>query len=253
MFNATFEISLLPRQVTLKRSRNLPCEKKENPAKILTSVAGENSQDWAIGACHELLASNRHSANLQVTFSDIWVRYDLIKLGVTEISDQDATSLARAQFSRHYPGADSASWPLRLARQGQQILVAGMNPSLLTALTQMAVKNGKKLVRVEPLFATVFDAHEKEIIGSEGWILFDEPGMLIAVFVEKEQMISLHCQRVEENDRDQSAHQLLERQAALMARPAGKVRIYSYSGVPLGLPEPWHVSQFRLVDPHGIA
>jgi len=253
MFKATFEISLLPRQVTLKRSRRLPVEKKDNPTKTLPTATSENLQDWAIGACHELLASNRHSANLQVTFSDIWVRYDLIQLGGTEISDQDATSLARAQFSRHYPGADSASWPLRLARQGQQILVAGMNPSLLASLTQLALNNGKKLVRVEPLFAKVFDAHEKEIIGTEGWILFDEPGMLIAVFVEKGQLSSLHCQRVAEDERDQSAHQLLERQAALIARQAGEVRIYSYSGVSLGLPEPWHVSQFRLIDPHGIA
>ena len=128
-----------------------------------------------------------------------------------------------------------------------------MNPSLLAALTQMALTTGKKLVRVEPLFAMVFDQHEKEIIGSDGWILFDEPGMLIAVFLEQGQLISLHCHRCEEDDRDQSAHQLLERQAALIARHRGEVRIYSYSGgVPLVLPKPWHVSQFRLVDPLGM-
>lgn len=246
MFGSLLKIHLMPQQVALTRSRRWLRGDGEKPSEIKFDVAIEDQQGWAIEACRKLLSRDHHAGNLHVTFSDLWARYDLIQLGETELSDEDAMSLARAQFSRHYPGADSAAWPLRLARQDKRMLVAGMDPSLLVAVKQLAAASGKRLVQAEPLFARVFDQHEKELSGADGWILFDEPGMLIAAFMEQGQLLSLHCQRSDEGEREKAAHLLLERQAALLSRPAGEVRIFSYTGIPLALPEPWHGSQLRI-------
>jgi hypothetical protein len=253
MFNAILEIHLLPQQVALMRPHRLSRGGGGEPLEIKTGSATAGQPGWAIEACRELLEDVQHAGNLQVIFSDLWARYDMIRLGEAEISNDDAISLARAQFLRHYPGADAATWPLRLARQGKQMLVAGMNPELMSAVTQMAAAKGRKLVSAQPLFAKVFDQHEKELAATDGWVLFDEPGMLIAAFVENGQLLSVHSLRSDAGEREKSAHLLLERQAALIARPATEVRIYSYSGAPLALREPWHVSRFRIIGRAGAS
>ena len=247
MFKTLLKIHLMPQQVTLTRSRRWQQEDGTKPSEINTHEANEHSQEWAIEACRKLLGQDSDTGNLHITYSDLWARYDLIQLGEAALGDEDALSLARAQFSRHYPGADSASWPLRVARQGKKMLVAGMNPSLLTAVKLLAVESGKCLVRAEPLFAKVLDQYEKVLTGTDGWILLDEPGMLIAAFMERGHLFSIHSQRNDEVEREKAVQLLLDRQAALISRPAGEVRIFSYSGIPLALQNPWRISQFCII------
>lgn len=249
MFGANFEIHLMPQQAILVRSPRQLNGSMEQPLETRTNVAPKDQMAWISEACGSLLAQHQCAGNLNITFSDLWARYDFIQLGEAELSDEDAMLLARAQFSRHYPDADSALWSLRLARQGKQMLVSGMNPSLLATVKQLAVASGKRLVRAEPLFAKVFDQYEKELARSDGWVLFDEPGMLIAAFVEKGLLFSLHCQRNDDSERGEATHLLLERQAALISRPAGVVRVFSYYGAPLALQYPWCTSQFNIVGP----
>lgn len=250
MFGANLEIHLMPQQVALRRSRRWLRGSAEKPLEAKADLAPEDQMAWFTEACGGLLAQDqRAGGDLHVIFSDLWARYDLITLGEAELSDADAMLLARAQFSRHYPGADSALWPLRLARQGKRMLAVAINPALLAALQQIASASGRRLVQAEPLFTRVFDQHEKEIAGSDGWILLDEPGMLIAAFMEQGQLLSLHCHRCDDG-REEAAYLLLERQAALLSRPSGEVRIFSFSGSPLALREPWRTSQFRVAGAH---
>lgn len=238
MFVPFLEIYLMPQQVILRRSHRGLRGSVEAPLETKTELVHEDQIAWLTEACSGLLAQNRHAGNLHVIFSDLWARYNLITLGEAELSDEDAMSLARAQFSRHYPGADSALWPLRLARQDKRMLAVAINPALLAAIKQIASASGRRLVQVEPLFARVFDQYEKELAGSDGWVLLDEPGMLIAAFIERGQLLSLHCQRCDDG-REEAAHLLLERQAALLSRPSGEVHVFSFSGSPLALREPW--------------
>lgn len=176
-------------------------------------------------------------------FSDLWARYDLLVLGDSALSDADAMSLARAQFARQYP-ADAARWTLRLARQGTQMLVCGIPSTLLSDLQQLATRTHQRLTHAEPLFAQVFDQRQAELQSYQGWLLLDQPGLLLLAYVERGLLHSLHSQRCDEAQRELSAHQLLTRQAALLNRPAADVRIWSYSGAPLALRQPWHIAQF---------
>jgi hypothetical protein len=248
--NALLEIQLMPQRVVLTQERGGLRGTGKNSFEIKSDVNIENCQEWAIETCRELLAQKPLAGNLSVTFSDLWTRYDLIQLGEATLSEQDAISLARTQFSRHYPNSDSDTWPLRLSQQGKRILVAGMNPLLLDAIKQLASTSGKRLVRAEPLFSNVFDQYEKKLATSDGWILFDEPGMLIAAFMEQGQLSSIHSQRCNESDRTEAAQLLLERQAVLIARPAGAVRIFSFADSPLVLNKPWTTSQLHQVGRH---
>lgn len=252
MFGTLLEIQLMPQRIALRRPHRGLRGSAEKPLETKTDIVPEDQMAWLTEACCGLLAQERSRGNLHVFFSDLWARYDLITLGEAELSDAEAMSLARAQFSRHYPGADSASWPLRLARQGKRMLAVAINPALLAAIQQIASTSGRRLARAEPLFACVFDQYEKELAGQDGWMLLDEPGMLIAAFVEQGQLLSLHCQRCD-GDREEAAHLLLERQAALLSRPSGEVRVFSFSGTPLALREPWRTGQFRMVGDTGAS
>jgi hypothetical protein len=244
MLGNPIEIHLMPQQVTLLQAqRRLPVDNaKIHACKI--APATEASQEWAIETCRDLLAQQNVNGNLHVTFSDLWTRYVLIRLGDAGLSDEDALSLARVQFSRHYPGAEAASWPLRLSMQGRQLLVTGIDPVLFNALKELALTAGKRLIRAEPLFGRIFDQYESELAKTDGWVLLDEPCLLLVAYIEHGQLFSIHSQRSEPHEREKSALLLLERQAALIARPAGEVRIFSYSGTPFTLSKPWHTSRF---------
>lgn len=240
---------LMPQQVVLRRSHRGLRGSAEKPLETKTDLVPEDQMAWLTEACSGLLAQDQRAGNLHVIFSDLWARYDLITLGEAELSDDEAMSLARAQFSRHYPGADSTLWPLRLARQGRRMLAVAINPALLAAIQQIASASGRRLALAEPLFARMFDQYAQELQNSDGWVLLDEPGMLIAAFIEHGKLFSLHCQRCDD-EREEAAHLLLERQAALLSRPSGEVRVFSFSGSPLALREPWRTSQFRIVGAH---
>jgi hypothetical protein len=249
MFRNNTEIHLMPQQVTLRQTHGFMNRMGETLVENHGDTTIEDPQNWAIEACHALLAQNQKRGNLHVIFSDLWARYELIQLGEAELSDQDLMSLAQAQFSRQYPVGDSAAWPLRLSLQEKRLLIAGMNPALYEAVTKLATSSGKKLAQAEPLFAKMYCQFEKEITKTEGWILLDEPEMLLVAYIEQGQLFSIHSQRCDHSEREKTAKQLLDRQAALISRPAGAVRIFSYSGSPLALKEPWLSSQFRIVGP----
>lgn len=240
---------LMPQQVALRRPHRGLRDRAEKPLEAKTDLAPEDQMAWLTEACGGLLVHDQRAGGLHVVFSDLWARYDLITLGEADLSDEEAMSLARAQFSRHHPGADSALWPLRLARQSRRMLAVAINPALLAAIKQIASVSGKRLLQAEPLFAHVFDQYVQELQNLNGWVLLDEPGMLVAAFLERGQLLSLHCQRCDD-EREEAAHLLLERQAALLSRPSGEVCVFSFSGAPLALREPWRTGQFRLVGAH---
>ncbi len=242
MFGANLEIHLLPQQAILLRSPRWQGGAAEKLSEIKAHTTRADNLDWTMEACKELLEhAPKGRASLRLFFSDLWARYHLIQLGSAALNDKDAMALARVKFSRCFPGADYALWPLRITRQGERMLLAGMNPALLTSIQHLAASTGKRLAGVEPLFTRIYDRHLHTL--SEGWILFDEPGMLIAAFIEQGLLLSLHCQRISEFERDQAAPLLLERQAALIGRPASEVHLISYSGATFALREPWRIKQ----------
>lgn len=248
MPGSRLEIHIMPQHAVLLRTNRWLRGAVEKLSEIRAQAYMEDNQAWDMRHCGELLDHASGGGNLHVVFSDLWARYHLVQLGDTVLNEKDAMALARAQFICHYPGADYSLWPLRLAQQGKRLLVAGMNPLLLDAIRQMTISSGRRLVRAEPLFARVFDQYQKELAGSDGWILFNEPGMLIVAFMEKKQFISLHCQRREEGESGKAAQLLLERQAALIDRPAGEVRSFSYYCAPPTLLEPWRVRQLSCIS-----
>lgn len=248
MFGTVHDIQIMPQQVVVKRLQRRLFKVVKTALEARSETKSADQIEWGIDACRELLARDRCSGNLQVTFSDLWARYDLFSLGENELSDEDTLSLARAQFASQYPAA--SAWPLRLAQQGKQLLVVGMNPALLAALEQVAADSGCRLVQLAPWFARVLNDYEKEIGQEDGWVLFDEPGMLIVALLNKGLLTSMHCQHCDDDQRESTAQLLLNRQTALLGHPAGEVRIFSFSGSPLVLQEPWRCSQFLIVSPH---
>lgn len=248
MFGTIHTIHLMPQQVVASQ---LPRRFSNAAAAILEAqslIKVDDAIEWATGALQELLAKNKLSGKLHIAFSDMWVHYDLFSLGENELSDEDAGLLARTQFASQYPAA--ADWPLRLAQQGRQLLVAGVNPSLMAAIERVTADSGCRLARLEPWFAKVLDSYEKELVKADGWLLFDEPGMMIVALLKQGVLTSLHCQYCANDLRESTAQLLLNRQSALLGYPAGEVRIFSFSGAPLALLEPWRCSQFLICPPH---
>lgn len=248
MFGAVYVIHLMPQQVVVSQ---LPRRFSKADTEILEArneIKVDDDIEWATDALRGLLSQNSLSGKLHIAFSDMWVRYDLFSLGKNELSNEDAGMLARAQFASQYPAA--ADWPLRLAQQGRQLLVAGINPSLLAAIEQVAADSGCCLTQLEPWFAKVLDSYEKELTKTDGWLLFDEPGMLVVALLKQGELISLYCQHCAEDQRESAARLLLNRQSALLGYPAGEVRIFSFSGNTLALQEPWRCSQFLIASQH---
>jgi hypothetical protein len=252
MIGNPIEIFLLPQQVVLRQPRRWFRGAKIERSIIRDDLAQDDTHQWAVGACSRLLKDEKlRRRNLVFIFSDLWMRYDLIQLGDNGLTDKDALALANVQFLRQYPATETTVWPLRLARQNHRMLVAGMNPSLFSALSEMSTQTDNRLLGAEPLFARIFDQHSAARGATDGWLLFEQPGLLMVAFIEQGQLVSLHSQRCAEAERAKTAQLLLDRQSALINRPVGAVRIGSFSGKPLTLSEPWHCSQFLLVGPFG--
>jgi Tfp pilus assembly protein PilN len=244
MFRAPLKIHLMPQQVVLKRPHRWFPNREAETVNVETGInPNEGQSTCAIAACTELLGQEAHSGKLQITFSDLWARYDMIPLGETALSDEEAMLLARGHFSNTYPDTGSAAWPLRLAQKRQQLLISAVNPTLLEALKQMTTSSGNQFVQAQPLFIHVLDQYAHNLSSYDGWMLLDEPGLMIAAYLERGQLLNLRCQRCD-GAHENTAQTLLERQAALLSKPAGEVRIFSYSGRPLPLRMPWHSSQF---------
>lgn len=242
MFGASLEIQLTPQRVSLRKKHGYFGTRLGEAWEIMVEPAGENQPSWhpAVAACAELHAKQRPK-DLHFVFSDLWVRYDLIQLGPNELSDAEAISLAQAHFIHLYP--DLASWPLRLALQGKQLLVAAMDPAFLAALRESAATMCKRVSGAEPLFSRVFDLHARELSNFDGWMLLDEPGILIAAYIDKGLLLSFRSQFCEDR-RAEAADLLLKRQEALLGKPATRdVRIYSCMDHPVSLGEPWHCKQ----------
>lgn len=247
MFGTSIEIQLTPQRVSLKRRRyGLRSRFEEVQAIAVAPVCDDRQPSWhsAVAACAELQAGQQ-AKDLQFVFSDIWVRYDLIQVGVNELSDAEMISLAQAHFTHLYP--DIASWPLRLARQGKQLLIAATDPAFLGALEESANMSGKQMSRAEPLFSRVFDLYAAELSDFDGWMLLDESGVLVAAYVEKGKLLSFRSQLCESR-REEAAHLLLKRQEALLERTATKeVWIFSCTDHPLSLGEPWRSSRITTI------
>lgn len=200
-----------------------------------------NPIDWAATATRELIIKNQLSGALNIAFSDKWVRYDLVALGKMNLSDAESASLARAQFNEQFP--DALDWPLRLTRHGEQLLVAGINPLLLSAAQQISVDCKYRLNSLEPWFVSMWNKHEKTIRQLDGWLLFEEPEVLLVARIKQGNLVHLHSQPFDDNQRESSAQLFLDRQSALLEHPPGLVHIFTYSGNQLKLKAPWHSVQ----------
>ena len=237
------EILLTPRLITLRRTSINRW--RQTGARIQSEPVeqAENGADWraAVAALGKVLAGEEtRGARLQIAVSDLWVRSHLIPAASSGLSEDEMLLLARTHYSRQYPEGGQESWAFRLALQGTRLLAAGIESELLQALNGIKAPGGAKPSRIEPLFAWTYDRHEKALAGTRGWMLLDEPGMLTAAYVERGQLMSLHCQRCEA-DQDEMALQLLERQRALLAQQSVEVRVFSVDARPIRLPAPWRV------------
>lgn len=203
----------------------------------------ETSADWraAVAALGSALASEaRHGTRVHIALSDLWVRSHLMPAISTSLNEDEMPLLARTHFARQYPESGQSNWTFRLALQGTRLLAAGMESELLEAIKEISAKAGARLSRMEPLFSWVYDRYEKALADASGWMLLDEPGMLTLAFVEHGRLMSLHCQRCE-NDQDEVAVRLLERQSALLAQQSIEVRVFSIGARLIHLPAPWRI------------
>ena len=188
----------------------------------------------ALAACAQLLAPER-GRRIRIVLSDLWVRYCLIQTdAAASLADDELLALARGQLSRQHP--DTAGWPLRVALQGDALLAAACRPDVVEALQALADKSGVRLAGIAPLFSHLLDGAAP----APGWLLLEEPGLLLGALVRAGGGIALHSARLDD-DAGATALRLLDRQAALLGAAAGEVRLFSGSARPLALPPPWRI------------
>ena len=245
------EITLLPRMLIFARRSIAPWRRGTRPAGFEPIESASPGADWsaAVLALGKVLAREaRPGARVNIALSDLWVRSHLMAVSARNLNEAEMLLLARGHFARQFPEAGQDSWTFRLARQGSCLLAAGMESALFQALAEVCARAGARLGRVEPIFGWVYDRSEKILANSTGWMLVDEPGLLCLAAVEKGQLMSLHCQRIEA-DQDLVALQLLERQSALLALSTTEVRVFSLVERLIRLPAPWRVVlQQKVVD-----
>lgn len=206
-----------------------------------------NPIEWAAAACADLMINNQLSGALNIVFSDKWVRYDLVSLGKINLNDAESESLARAQFNNQFP--DALNWPLRLTRHGEQLLVAGIHPALFSSIQRIALDSKCRLNRLEPWLAHIWNTHEKTIRKIDGWLLFEEPGLFIVTLLKQGQLTHLHTQPFDDKQRESSLQLLLDRQAALLEHPPGRVHVFSDSKNLPVLSNPWQYQQLDIEPP----
>lgn len=207
--------------------------------------------DWraCVAALGKVLNSEaRHGTRVHIAVSDLWVLSHLMPATATSLNEDEMQLLAQTHFARQYPEIGPNHWLFRLARQGTRLLAAGMESELVAAIKEISTNAGAQLSRLVPLFCWAYDRFEKALTNTTGWVLFEEPGMLTLAFVEQGRLMSLHCQRYE-NDRDEIAVRLLERQSVLIARQSIEVRVISVDSRQIRLPAPWQIVwQQRILD-----
>ncbi len=220
MLDSGGEIRIMPDRVTASfRSSVVADRMLHQPA----------SWQEAVAAAREVLPGWK---KVGFVFSDLWVRYDMVKLGNGLMDKKDMDLLARAHFASSHP--DCASWPLRHSLCGEYLLMCAMDPELFAAMQALSSDSGASLVRAEPLFSTLFDGASRDLSDFSGWLLIDEPGMLIACWIEKGSPVSIH-QRLAEGDRGEAATLLLQRLSALLGLQSQEVRILSCMEEPIAL------------------
>ncbi|MBI4983980.1 MAG: hypothetical protein HZC24_01130 [Rhodocyclales bacterium] len=193
----------------------------------------------ALAAAAPLLAAER-GRRIRIVVSDLWLRYSLIPVAAAaSLADAELTALARGQMARQHP--DTVAWPLRLALQGDALLAAVCRPDVLDGACALAANAGVRLAGVEPLFSCLWDGSRRmPPQRRDGWLLLDEPGLVMAAYAAAGAIVALHAARVD-GDAAAAAASLLDRQAALLAVAAGEVRLFSCSARALALPAPWRV------------
>ncbi len=239
IFRERLRILLTPRYFVLDRPGGFG--RGGRRAFIEPIAAAEIGTSWtaAVEAVRKSLPrAGRHGTRIDVVFSSVWARCELIAVGNAILSDEETALLVRTQFARQYPETTEGGWPLRHAMQNGNLLAAGMQPGLLGALREAAVAAGMRLARAEPLFAWTFDRYQQDLTRLDGWMLLDEPGMLTAACIEQGQLVSLCAQRCEAQPEEMAAR-LLERQNALLRRPAYNVCAFALGERTLRLPSPW--------------
>lgn len=237
------EILLTPRLLVLQSISNIKRRPGSIAARREPVDQTQTSTDWraavkTLGAA--LPGAARRGSRIDIAVSDVWVRSHLMPVAATGLSESETLLLARTHFARQYPETGQDAWTFRLALQGPRILAAGVESTLLTAVTEITANAGFQLKRVEPLFSWVYDRYAKELADTSGWVLLDEPGMLVLALIEKGQLTNLHWQRCE-NDQDETAVQLLQRQSALLAHRSVEVHAFSVGARAIRLPAPWHI------------
>ena len=238
-----FELLLSPRLLVSRRKTIIRWRKGSSPARAELVEPIEVGVDWKAAVSmleKSLVREARRGMRVGITLSDLWVRFHMIQLSSTRLSEREMLSLARTHFARQYPEIGPDNLTIRLALSGSRLMAAGIESDLLRAIEGVTERTGSKLVRIEPLFSHVFDRFEKILASATGWILLDEPGMLTLACVEKGCLTSLHFHRCEA-DQNQSALQLLERQSALLGRQLTEVRVFSVAPRQIHLPAPWRI------------
>lgn len=246
------EILLAPGLLVSRRLPVLGSRDASNNAVAQAVDMTETGAGWgpAVAALRNLLMrESGYGTRVDVALSDLWVRFHLVLAIPRDLAAGEMLLMARAHFGRQYPDASLESWTFRLARQDSRLLVAAMESKLPEAIRTAHVGLGARLRRVEPLFSWVYDRFEKVLADTTGWLLLDEPGLLTLACLERGRLTSLHNQRCE-NDQDEVATRLLERQSALGAHQSTEVHVFSVDARIVHLPSPWRiVRQQRVFEP----
>ena len=193
----------------------------------------------ALAACERLLTPLR-GQSVRILLSDLLVRYCLILLDPSAgLADTELLALARGQMSRQQP--DTVDWPLRTSLQGNTLLAATSQPDVIERSCAIAKKSGTRLTGIVPLFSHLWDCTPNTARKArDGWLLLEEPGLIMVAFVRAGRIAALHSARLDE-DAAAVAVNLLNRQSALQGIAAGGVRLISYAKHPVALPQPWHI------------
>lgn len=169
------------------------------------------------------------------------MRYCLIPVdAAANLGDAELLALARGQLSRQHP--DTVEWPLRVALQGNILLAAACRPDVMDGLRALADKLGVRLAGVESLFSSLWDRSRVVPEKRDGWLLVEQPGLLVAAFVRAGSLAALHSARLDD-DAGAVALRLLDRLAALLGVGVKEVTLCSGASNPLELAPPWHIAE----------
>lgn len=230
-----------PDRVTLVRwERGLRAQAVAHTILYLPPLSS-GSANWteAVARLEEALLQPEWSkADLSVTLSNHFVRYEVVPWS-DELNDEtELTAFAYQCFTRVYgPLVQHCATQISVENAGSPYLASAVHRKLLEELADIAGRRAVRLLSVKPLLMEAFNRWKRQFTAAAQWVCLVEEGIVCAALVGRDGWRVVRSLRVR-SDWPSELVVLLEREQFITddAASVQQVFLYVVNGVEVDLP-----------------